>query len=143
MLASTVPKRRMELGSGTLPTVGAPTTPVLPLVPEMSAAKNKLSLFFVKLAVDKPVAEMSNVIGLRSVGGLSPPPQVGQLIAYCQVPLPSAMIEPADVEVRATGWLFVAAEVKSVSVGVPARSNSKVFPLPAPVFAKSSPAFSV
>ena len=70
--------------------MGAPTTPVLPLVPEMSAAKKLveplLAVVEVKLAVLKPVAEISNVIGLSSVGALSPLPQVGQLIAYCHVP---------------------------------------------------------
>ena len=67
--------------------MGAPTTPVLPLVPEMSAAKKLveplLAVVEVKLAVLKPVAEISNVIGLSSVGALSPLPQVGQLIAFC------------------------------------------------------------
>jgi hypothetical protein len=92
----------------------------------MSAAKNKPAPFLTKLAVLKPVAEISNVIGLLSVGGLVPLPQVGQSIAYCHVPLEPAMIEPAVVEANATGWLFVAALVKSVSVGVPARSNSSV-----------------
>jgi hypothetical protein len=111
----------------------------------MSAAKNKLFEAEVetKLAVDKPVAEISNVIGLRSAGGLVPLPQVGQLTAYCQVPAGPVEIEPAAVEARATAWLFVAAEVKSVSVGVPARFHSNVCIPPAPVFAKVSPAFSV
>src|SRR6516162_1814606 len=84
-----------------------------------------------------------NISGLLSVGGLVPLPQVGQSIAYCHVPLPPALIEPADTEANATAWLFVAAEVKSVSVGVPLRFHSSVCPPAAPVLAKVSPAVSV
>lgn len=51
-------------------------------------------------------------------------------------------LEPAVVEVRAIGT-FELTSVNSVSVGLPDRSHSSVFPLPAPVLAKSSPAFSV
>jgi hypothetical protein len=53
------------------------------------------------------------------------------------------MIEPAVVEASATGWLFAAAEVKSVSVGVPEISNSSACIPPAPVLAKVSPDVSV
>jgi len=71
-----------------------------------------------------------------------PLPQVGQSIAYCHVPDPLPPIEPAVVEANATAGLFVK-EVKSVSVGMPARSHASVFIERAPVLAKVSPAVSV
>ena len=100
-----VPSRMIEVGSGTEPTgvpgVSAPTGPVWPVVPRISATKYASELpggieeSCAKSAAKTPVSLTSKTSG-PGFGLLPPVPQDVHVTKYSKFPKPSNMLDPGD-----------------------------------------------